>query len=92
MFQKSSHDAPHADVMTQSAYARAQRTHAANNKFNLHSACDARYSALNDVLIQQSVHLGNDAGRLPFPRMFRFAIDQERRISARSSGATSNGS
>ena len=56
-------------------------------------ACEARYSAMDDVLVEQRIHLGDDARRASMPRMLGLALDQREAVfSARSSGATSSGS
>src|SRR5207237_9113834 len=76
VLQKSSHDASDTNVIAHSAHARAKGTYATDDQINLHSRLRGTIQSLHDVLVEQRVHFGYDAGLASLAGMVGFAINQ----------------
>ncbi len=76
MFEKAADDAAHPNAIAHPAHAGTQSAHAADDQVNLHSGLRSAIQRHDDVLVQQGIHLGDDAGRAAVTRVLGFARDQ----------------
>src|SRR6202051_3936904 len=76
VLQKSSDDASHPDPITQTANTRPERADAANDQINLNSCLRCPVQGLNNVLVEQRIHLSDDPPRSTLARVLGFAIDK----------------
>jgi len=75
VLQKAPDDAAHANIVAHAAHAGPQSTNAAHDQIDLDSRLGRTVEGLDHGLIDQRIHLGNDAGRPAFASMIRFTID-----------------
>ena len=71
--------------------ARAQAADAADDQVIVHAGLRGRVERLDDVGVDQRVHLGDDPRRPPGPGVLRLALDERRGPrSCSPSGATTS--
>src|SRR5262249_31764070 len=75
VLQEPAHNTADSDVFADPGNAGAQRAHAANDQINFYSGLGGPVQGLNYVLVQQSVHLGDDSRRPAGPGVFCFALN-----------------
>src|ERR1700739_2039083 len=76
VLQESSDNTAHPDAIAQTANPRAQRADAANDQIDLPACLRSLVQGLDNVLVEQSIHLGDDPPRSTLPRVLGFAIDK----------------
>src|SRR5215510_3865998 len=76
VFKKPAYYAADPNPVAQSANSRSQRTPSPHNQVNLHSRPGGAIESFDDLLIQQCIDLGNDAGRMSASRVGGFPINQ----------------
>ena len=79
MLEKASHDAAHPDAIAHPAHARPQRAAAAHDEIDFNPRLRGAVERLDNALIEQAVHLGNDASGLALARMLGLAGNQVKR-------------
>src|ERR1700684_1982361 len=75
VLEEAAHDAAHADAIAQTAYTRPQGANATHDEIDLHSGLRSAIQGLNHVLVEQCIHLGDDASGTAAARVFTLAID-----------------
>src|SRR5213078_4277340 len=73
VLQKSSDDTADPNVIADTTNPRSQRACSTDNEVYLHSRLRCAIQCRDDVLIEQRVHLRNDVGRAPQPRVIALA-------------------
>ena len=76
VFEEAAHNAPHSYVIAHPANSGAKRADAADQQINLHSGLRCAVERLNDVLIEQRIHLGNDASIPPVASVLRLPVNE----------------
>src|SRR5713226_553421 len=75
VFQKSSYNTAHANPVAEAFHIGAQGTGAADDEVDFDARSRGPVERLDDWLVQQGIHLGDDSGRPLAPGMVRFAVD-----------------
>ena len=75
VFEKSTNDRTHADVVRYAGHARAQRTGAAHDQIDAHAGLRGLVQRSNDLRFVERIHLGDDASGLACVRECGFALD-----------------
>src|SRR5271157_6093150 len=78
VLEETTDDAAHADAMTDAAHTGTQGTDAANQEIDLDAGLGSTIEGLNHFLIDQGVHLGNDASGAAFAGVLGFAFDKRK--------------
>ena len=86
VLEEAAEDRAHADVLREARHARPQRAGAAHDQVDLHAGLRRRVQRADHVLLDQRVHLRDDARRLAFAR-----VRASRRISSSTRPCIVNG-
>ena len=76
VFEKTPHNTAHTNTLADPAYPGPQGAHAANYQIDVHTCLRGPIKGHNDILVQQSIHLGDDPCRTAVTRMFGFTRDE----------------
>ena len=76
MFQETIHYAADADVRAEPRHARTKATDSAHHQIDLYTGLGCFVERLDDFLVHQRVHLGDDASGESLARMGGFSLDQ----------------
>src|SRR5262249_56393386 len=63
MFEESTDDAAHHDIIADPGNSRAQRAHSTNIQIDLYACLRSAIQRLDHVFVEQGVHLGDNARR-----------------------------
>jgi len=76
VFEESSDNAAHPDILAHPPHSRTQRADSTNNQIDLHPRLRSPVQRLHNVFVQQSVHFGDDARWISAARVLGFALNQ----------------
>ncbi len=80
MFQEAPHDAAHVDAVAHSQFAGPQSAHAANDQVDINSGLRCPVQFFDNALVQQPIHLCDDARWTALPRMVSLTRNQCQRL------------
>src|SRR6516165_8330905 len=63
VFKKTAYDAAHANAVADATNPGTQGTHAPHQEIDLHTRLRGAVQPGDNIFVQQSIHLGNDARR-----------------------------
>src|SRR5712692_6803309 len=76
VLEKAADDTAHPYAVAHPAYSRTQSAYTTDDQINLHSRLRSAIQGHDDVLVEQGIDLGNNAGWASVTRMVGFAFDQ----------------
>ena len=76
MFEKTTDNRTHADVIREPGNAGPQRAHSAHDKIDLDAGHRCFVQCGNDLGLEQRIHFGDDCGFLPRLGLIRFLPDR----------------
>src|SRR6476646_7293219 len=82
MLEKTADDADDADVLADPRHSRTQAADAAHDEIDVHAGLRRGVELLDDLGIDASVHLGDDARRPALSSVIRFASEPRRESCA----------
>ncbi len=76
VLEEATHNAAHANAVTNPAYAGTQSTHATDDQVNVHACLRGTVQGHDDVLVEQGVHLCDDVSWAAVTRVLSLTSDQ----------------
>ena len=80
MLEESPDNAAHADAIAQTPHTRTQGANAAHDEINLNPSLRGAIQSLHHILVEQGIHLGNDAPGAALAGVLGFAIDESNHL------------